>query len=151
MRILVTGAAGFIGFHLVSSLLKQGLVVVGLDNINDYYSIKLKYSRLKETGIRQEEVVNNKIVQSHNYSNYTFIKTDLTDQATLKDLFETHKFSTVVHLAAQAGVRHSITNPRAYIQSNILGYYNILELCREHAVDHLIYASSSSIYGNSKK
>ena len=136
MKILVTGGAGFIGFHLSKRLLEDGYEVVGYDNINDYYDVNLKYARL--------EVLKQ-------YDNYTFIKGDLAEKDKVSELFAEHKPEVVVNLGAQAGVRYSITNPDVYIESNIIGFYNILEACRNNPVKHLLYASSSSVYGNQKK
>ena len=151
MKILVTGSAGFIGFHLAKRLLNERKEVVGLDNINDYYNVRLKYARLKETGIEQNEIEYGKLLQSQTDRNYRFIKANLEDSGLLENLFMTEKFDVVVNLAAQAGVRYSIENPHAYIQSNVVGFMNILENCRHNAVKHLVYASSSSVYGNSEK
>ncbi len=151
MKILVTGTAGFIGYHLAKKLLQKGDTVIGIDNINDYYDIKLKYARLAETGISQHAEQWHVPIQSSKFPNYTFIRMNLEDQAELNRLFETEKFDIVCNLAAQAGVRYSIENPHAYINSNILGFINILEACRNNNIKHLVYASSSSIYGNSKK
>ena len=148
MKILVTGTAGFIGFHLVKKLLERGDTVVGLDNINDYYDITLKFERLKLTGIDKEKIKYNEIVKSSKFDNYSYIKLDLEDKLSLSDLFEVEKFDKVCHLAAQAGVRYSIENPQAYIDSNIIGHLNILEACRHFNIQHLAYASSSSVYGN---
>jgi len=136
MRVLVTGAAGFIGFHLSKKLLESGIEIIGYDNLNDYYDPKLKYARLEKL----EE-----------YSNFTFIKGDLADKNAVNELFECYKPEIVVNLAAQAGVRYSIDNPQAYIDSNIVGFFNILEACRNNPVKHLLYASSSSVYGNQEK
>lgn len=135
-KILVTGAAGFIGFHLSRKLLEQGVSVVGFDNINDYYDVNLKYARL---AILEE------------YDSFKFTKGDLSDKSAVDSLFEENKFDIVVNLAAQAGVRYSIDNPQAYIESNIVGFFNILEACRHNPVEHLLYASSSSVYGNQQK
>ncbi len=135
-KILVTGAAGFIGFHLSKKLLDQGVSVVGYDNINDYYDVGLKYSRLE-------------ILEK--YDNFTFVKGDLADKNAVDKLFEDNNFDIVVNLAAQAGVRYSIENPQVYIESNIVGFFNILEACRNYPVEHLLYASSSSVYGNQEK
>ncbi|MEA3499549.1 MAG: GDP-mannose 4,6-dehydratase, partial [Candidatus Marinimicrobia bacterium] len=140
-----------IGFHLAKSLIERGDEVVGLDNINDYYDVELKYARLQETGIIRNKIAENKLVQSNKYSNYKFIKLDLADRENILDLFNNEKFDKVVNLAAQAGVRYSIKNPFAYIDSNVVGFMNILEGCRHNNIKHLVYASSSSVYGNSKK
>ena len=148
MKILITGTAGFIGFHLAKRLLESGYEIIGLDSINDYYDVRLKYTRLQETGIEREIIEYGKLVQSKTYSNYRFIKANLEDENALENLFEIEKFDIVCHLAAQAGVRYSIENPRAYINSNIVGFANILECCRKNPVNHLVYASSSSVYGN---
>ena len=136
MKILVTGAAGFIGMHLAVRLLAEGHTVVGLDSVNDYYDVNLKYARLDILG---------------KHSAYRFRKGNMADKALVFQLFETEKFDIVINLAAQAGVRYSITNPDVYIESNIIGFFNILEACRHYPVRHLIYASSSSVYGNQQK
>jgi UDP-glucuronate 4-epimerase len=133
---LITGAAGFIGFYLSMKLLEQGCKVVGIDNLNDYYDVNLKHARL---------------AQLEPFEKFTFIKGDISDKANLTNIFEEYKPNVVVNLAAQAGVRYSIENPDVYIQSNIIGFYNILEACRYNPVDHLVYASSSSVYGANKK
>ena len=135
-KILVTGAAGFIGFHLSKSLLEKGVEVVGYDNINDYYDVNLKYARLA-------------ILEK--FEKFTFVKGDLADKTAVDKLFQNNKFDIVVNLAAQAGVRYSIENPQAYIDSNVIGFFNILEACRNNPVEHLLYASSSSVYGNQQK
>jgi len=132
MKFLVTGAAGFIGFHLCKRLLDDGYSVVGVDNLNDYYSVALKKDRLR-------------LLQD--YDRFSFWKLDLADSAAMKDLFATGGFSHVINMAAQAGVRYSLKNPAAYVQSNIVGFANVLEGCRHAQVSHLIYASSSSVYG----
>jgi UDP-glucuronate 4-epimerase len=150
-RYLITGAAGFIGYHLTRKLLETGCEVVGLDNINDYYDIRLKYSRLKGCGIEQEEIKNGDLVRSRKHPGYRFIKTDLEDKDAILDLFRKQRFDHVIHLAAQAGVRYSLVNPDAYLLSNIVGFYNILDACRTFPVKHLVYASSSSVYGNNTK
>lgn len=134
--VLVTGAAGFVGAFLSKELLDQGHKVIGIDNLNDYYDVKLKEERLK--GLEPE-------------ANFEFIKLDISDKERLLELFEKERPEIVVNLAAQAGVRYSIENPDVYIQSNIVGFHNVLEACREYPVEHLIYASSSSVYGANKK
>jgi UDP-glucuronate 4-epimerase len=135
MKILITGVAGFIGFHLSQKLLKEGYQVIGIDNLNDYYDPGLKKDRLK-------------ILEK--YNSFTFHKVDLKDKAEVDNIFETYKPTHVVNLAAQAGVRYSIENPYAYVDSNLIGFMNILEACRNYPVKHLIYASSSSVYGGNK-
>lgn len=136
--IFITGTSGFIGYYLAKRVLTEikGVKVIGLDNMNDYYDVRLKEARLKDL---------------EQYSNYTFIKGDLADRELINKIFEEYKPSVVVNLAAQAGVRYSITNPDAYINSNIIGFYNILEACRYNPVEHLVYASSSSVYGGNTK
>ena len=152
MKILVTGAAGFIGFHLSKKLLDKGYNVIGVDNINDYYNIDLKYDRLKELGIQKETAaVFHKENISSTYSDFKFMRINLEDKEALVTLFEKEKFDVVCNLAAQAGVRYSIENPDAYIQSNIVGFLNILECARYNNIKHLVYASSSSIYGANAK
>lgn len=150
-KILITGSAGFVGFHLVNKLVQQNLEVVGLDVINNYYDVELKYGRLKQTGIDKNQIEYNQFIQSSSYPNYKFIKLDLSDKEHMLQLFANEKFDYVVHLAAQAGVRYSLINPHAYIDSNIYGFLNILEGCRHYPVKHLIFASSSSVYGANKK
>ena len=135
-KVLVTGAAGFIGAFLSKELMEQSYTVIGIDNLNDYYDVRLKTDRL--------EMLNQ-------YENFTFIELDIADKDGVEHLFAEHQFDIVVNLAAQAGVRYSIENPDAYIQSNIHGFHNILEACRNHPVEHLLYASSSSVYGSNKK
>ena len=147
MKILVTGAAGFIGFHTVMRLLERGDEVIGLDNINDYYDVNLKYGRLAETGIDKEAVDWYKFVQSEKYVRYRFIRANLEDKQVIQMLFANEHFDKVINLAAQAGVRYSIQNPYAYVSSNVDGFLNILEGCRNYGVRHLVYASSSSVYG----
>ena len=151
MKIIVTGAAGFIGFHVTKKLLEQGHEVVGIDNINSYYDVKLKYDRLAETGIMMNEIKHHQFAQSNIFPSYRFMHLDLTERESLHSLFEKEHFTHVVHLAAQAGVRYSIQNPYAYIDSNIVGFINILEACRQFKVEHLVYASSSSVYGANTK
>ncbi|HVK79643.1 MAG TPA: SDR family NAD(P)-dependent oxidoreductase, partial [Verrucomicrobiae bacterium] len=130
--ILVTGAAGFIGFHLSQRLLSQGRTIVGLDNMSAYYDVALKRDRL---------------AQLQKTPGFTFAEVDLADEEALKQLFERHRFETVFNLGAQAGVRYSLSNPQAYVKSNLDGFVNLLECCRHHAVKHLVFASSSSVYG----
>ncbi len=150
MRILVTGSAGFIGFHLVERLLARGDEVIGLDNLNDYYDLRVKYGRLNLAGISQSEIEYGRSVQSHGHAGYRFVKLNLEDRDNIESLFSEMKFDRVCHLAAQAGVRYSLTNPHAYISSNIVGFTNIIEGCRHTQVAHLAYASSSSVYGMNK-
>ena len=151
MKILITGTAGFIGFHLANTLLERGDHVIGIDNINDYYDVELKYARLASSGIDRKEIAWNSKVQSLKYPNYQFVRVDLADQEGLNLLFTTERFDKVINLAAQAGVRYSLENPQAYIDANITGFLNILENCRHHRIKHLVYASSSSVYGNNSK
>lgn len=151
MKILVTGSAGFIGFHLAKKFLDRGDRVVGIDNINDYYDVSLKYDRLAETGISHDAEQWHVPVQSSVIPGYTFIRMNLEDREQLALLFEREKFDRVCQLAAQAGVRYSMENPYAYVSSNIVGFLNILEACRHNKVQHLVYASSSSVYGNNTK
>jgi UDP-glucuronate 4-epimerase len=152
MKILITGTAGFIGSHLAQRLIDRGDEVVGFDNINDYYDVNVKYGRLQRGGIIDslDEGANieyNKLITSSKYPNYKFIKLNLEDKGAMQELFESQKFDAVCNLAAQAGVRYSLTNPDAYIGSNIIGFMNILECCRHYGVNNLSYASSSSVYG----
>lgn len=147
-HILVTGVAGFIGSQLVLALLKHNYRVTGIDNINSYYDTSLKYARLATAGIAKETVQDGKTIESATYPDYRFIKLDLTDRMGMEHLFENYKFDIVINLAGQAGVRYSVENPHAYVESNVLGFLNILEGCRNYGVKHLLYASSSSIYGN---
>jgi UDP-glucuronate 4-epimerase len=152
MKILVTGAAGFIGFHTCLKLINQGHDVYGIDNINDYYDPKLKFDRLQELGFdKTEATIFKKEIQSSKYDGLRFSRIDLVNDISINNLFELEKFEVVCNLAAQAGVRYSIENPKAYIDSNITGFLNILEGCRNYEVKHLVYASSSSVYGENKK
>ena len=148
-KILVTGVAGFIGYHLSKALLARGHQIVGIDNINDYYDINLKYARLKELDIKREDAEIFFKSSTNTSKTFTFVRMNLEDRQELPELFENHKFDLVCNLAAQAGVRYSIENPEAYIDSNITGFLNILECCRNYKVKKLVYASSSSVYGNS--
>jgi UDP-glucuronate 4-epimerase len=152
MKILVTGAAGFIGFHTCLKLVNQGHEVYGIDNINDYYDLKLKFDRLNELGFNEaaSKLFKNE-VQSSKFNSLRFSRIDLVDHESIDILFKQEQFEVVCNLAAQAGVRYSIENPKAYIDSNISGFLNILEGCRNHKVKHLVYASSSSVYGENKK
>ena len=142
--ILITGAAGFIGANLVMELLRtvEPVTIVGLDNVNDYYDVSIKEYRLAQI---------EKLSAEHPASKWEFVKGNIADKALVEDLFAKYGFAVVVNLAAQAGVRYSITNPDVYIESNIIGFYNILEACRHYPVEHLVYASSSSVYGSNKK
>ncbi|MEO7765958.1 MAG: NAD-dependent epimerase/dehydratase family protein [Ferruginibacter sp.] len=149
MKILITGTAGFIGMHLAIRLAAGGHDITGLDNINSYYDANLKYARLAEQGIKKEDILYNKLLQG--VKNIQFIEIDLQDAGNLNALFAKQQFEMVINLAAQAGVRYSITNPKDYINSNIIGFYNVLEASRNFPVKHLLYASSSSVYGNTNK
>jgi UDP-glucuronate 4-epimerase len=152
MKILVTGAAGFIGFHTSKVLLNNGHKVIGLDNINDYYDINLKYARLSELGIDKDEAsVFNDLCKSKRGIDFSFIRMNLEDREALPKLFESENFDVVCNLAAQAGVRYSLENPESYVDSNLVGFLNILECCRSFKIKHLVYASSSSVYGLNKK
>jgi len=135
-KVLVTGAAGFIGYHLSKSLLNKGYEIVGIDNMNSYYNVKLKEARIAD------------IIEN---SNFHFYKMDICDMESMNVLFDENQFDIIVNLAAQAGVRYSIDNPKAYLDSNLCGFFNILELCRHHKIEHLVFASSSSVYGNQMK
>ena len=146
-KILITGSAGFIGFHLTSRLLQEGYTVVGLDVVNDYYDVNLKYARLAEHGIAKDQIEYNKLIQSEKFTRYGFIKLDLAEFDSVVQFMQEQQFDYVVNLAAQAGVRYSLENPRAYTHSNIDGFLSILEGCRYSDVKHLVYASTSSVYG----
>ena len=147
MKILVTGAAGFMGSYVCKRLLSRGDEVVGLDNINTYYDINLKYGRLYTLGIEQSEISWYKYVQSSHYPKFRFVRMSLEDRQAMQMVFANEKFDKVINLAAQAGVRYSIENPYTYVESNVDGFLNVLEGCRHNGVKHLIYASSSSVYG----
>ena len=148
-KVLVTGAAGFIGFHLCRRLVNEDCDLIGLDNMNDYYSTDLKYGRLQELGVSRTPVEKNsgEYADSDRYSNFRFLRADLSDRDTMESLFKEASFDAVINLAAQAGVRYSLESPHDYTRSNVEGFLNILEGCRSQNVDHLIYASSSSVYG----
>jgi len=150
-KILVTGAAGFIGHHLCLRLLQENYQVVGLDNINDYYDVRVKYGRLKRLGVAEKEIQWNTAAASSTQADFSFIRANLEDKPVISKIFAENKFDKVCNLAAQAGVRYSLTNPEAYIQSNIVGFLNILEACRHNKVQALSYASSSSVYGLNQK
>ena len=147
MKILLTGAAGFIGSAVVEQLVMDGNEVVGIDNINDYYAPELKFDRLKALGIGEESHAWGTPVKSDKWENFTFIRTDIKDKEKISEIFEKGEFDSVVHLAAQPGVRFSISHPQAYIENNVNGFLNILEGCRQQKVKHLVFASSSSVYG----
>lgn len=150
--ILVTGAAGFIGFFLCKRLLEKGHSVVGLDNINAYYDVNLKYARLAELGVARKEAEPwDSPASSAVYPGFSFYRLNLEDREALPGLFENEQFDVVVNLAAQAGVRYSLENPESYIDSNVVGFLNLLECCRHHEIKHLVYASSSSVYGENDK
>ncbi len=153
MKILVTGAAGFIGSKLAYRLSQRGDEVIGLDNMNDYYDVRLKFGRLEECGIisRSKRFIDGSTRESTLFPNYRFIKMDLADRGQMDELFKASQFDAVVNLAAQAGVRYSITNPYAYLDSNLVGFMNVLECCRNNNIKHLVYASSSSVYGMNDK
>jgi len=146
-KILITGTAGFIGYHLAKRLTDRGDEITGLDCINDYYDLRIKYGRLASEGLTEEKIEYNKLVESQKKKNYRFIKLKLEDKENLDKLFEQEKFDKVVNLAAQAGVRYSLSNPYAYLDSNLTGFLNIIEACRNNNIKHLVYASSSSVYG----
>ena len=146
-KVLVTGAAGFIGFHLVKKLINLNYAVVGIDNLNDYYDVELKKDRLRVLGI---DNVSKECKYSSKEHNFLFYKESIENNAEISKIFDEHQFDAVINLAAQAGVRYSIENPSVYAKSNLIGFFNLLENIRRHSVKHFIYASSSSVYGNSK-
>ncbi|OKL40517.1 NAD-dependent epimerase/dehydratase family protein [Pontibacter flavimaris] len=146
-RILVTGSAGFIGHHLVMALQRHASFVMGLDNLNSYYDPELKYKRLAQQGFSREEISQGTPAQSIKSPNLYFTRLDIADAPALQQLFEVHRFDVVINLAAQAGVRHSLDHPEEYVTSNLVGFANVLECCRRHQVKHLLFASSSSVYG----
>ena len=147
-KILVTGAIGFIGYHLTERLLKEGYTVVGIDNINSYYDVRLKYAKLPILGIEEDSIWPNESYQSTKHKHFKFVKLDIKDRYNLEKLFETEKFDIVCNLAAQAGVQYSIKNPHTYIENNITGFINIIDAAKNNGIDHFVYASSSSVYGN---
>lgn len=151
MKILVTGAAGFIGYHLCKDLISRGYTVIGLDNLNSYYDVTLKYARLKNLGINPDHEFQTNQVNKSDSKLFTFYKSDITDREFIDKLFLNESFDVVCNLAAQAGVRYSLENPYEYINSNILGFTVILECCRHHNVKKLVYASSSSVYGQNSE
>jgi UDP-glucuronate 4-epimerase len=151
MKILVTGTAGFIGSFVAVRLAERGDEVVGIDNINEYYDVNLKYGRLGRDGLDRRKAETGEWVESSKYRTYRFKKANLEDRQAMEDLFEKEKFDTVCHLAAQAGVRYSLVNPYSYIDANIVGFTNLLECSRHNEVKHLVYASSSSVYGLNEK
>ncbi len=147
MHILITGNAGFIGFHLFKLLAEQGYDIYGIDSINSYYDVNLKKMRLNECGIY--DMVYGKEIVSKRYPNCRFRQADLCDKAEMEDIFRHYRFDCIINLAAQAGVRYSLTHPETYVENNVVGFLNLLEFCRKHSCSKLIYASSSSVYGNS--
>ena len=151
MNVLATGAAGFVGFHLTRRLLEAGHTVTGIDNLNSYYTVSLKNARLVELGIDVNKIDDGQSVRSAVFQQFEFIKLNLEDRERVPRIFERGQFDVVVNLAAQAGMRHSIEEPFSYIDSNIVGFTNILECCRHNQVKHLVYASSSSVYGSNTK
>ncbi|GAA4243598.1 MULTISPECIES: NAD-dependent epimerase [Winogradskyella] len=151
MKILVTGAAGFIGFYTSKVLLSKGHQVVGLDNINDYYDVNLKYDRLTELGISKDEASEFNTLCNSKSEDFSFVRMNLENRDELPKLFKNENFDIVCNLAAQAGVRYSLENPETYVDSNLVGFLNILECCRNNNIKHLVYASSSSVYGMNKK
>ncbi|WP_321827004.1 NAD-dependent epimerase/dehydratase family protein [Maribacter dokdonensis] len=152
MKVLVTGAAGFIGFFVSKSLVAKGHEVIGLDNINDYYDVNLKYARLNQLGIERNDAEQfNVLTESTTKVSFSFIRLALEDRENLPSLFKAQNFDVVCNLAAQAGVRYSLENPETYVDSNIVGFLNVLECCRNFKIKHLVYASSSSVYGLNDK
>ena len=148
MKILVTGALGFIGYHLTKKLIKEGYLVIGIDNINGYYNVKQKYDKLPLLGIDEISPWPNQLFQSKFFDNFKFRRIDITDRYQIEELFRKEKFDIVVNLAAQAGVQYSIKNPHSYIENNITGFINLIDAAKSNKVKHFIYASSSSVYGN---
>lgn len=149
--ILITGSAGFIGHHLSLALAKEGHAIIGIDNLNDYYDPALKRARLEDAGFKREEITTGREITSYRFGNLKFRELSLEDMAGMQRLFRDHQITKVCNLAAQAGVRYSLTNPQAYVASNVTGFVNVLECSRKHNVTHLVYASSSSVYGLNDK
>lgn len=147
-KVLVTGVIGFIGYHLTERLLKEGYTVVGIDNINSYYDVRLKYAKLPILGIEEDSIWPNVPYQSNKHKHFKFVKLDIKDRYNLEKLFELEKFDIVCNLAAQAGVQYSIQYPHTYIENNITGFINIIDACHQNKIEHFVYASSSSVYGN---
>jgi len=153
VKILVTGAAGFIGYHVCQILLRNNLEVIGIDNLNNYYDVNLKYARLQELGIpkKKAEKQGLKVHSKKKTLNFSFYKMNIEDRTALPSLFVNEKFDVVCNLAAQAGVRYSLKEPNVYVDSNVVGFLNVLECCRHNTIKHLVYASSSSVYGSNSK
>lgn len=151
MKLLITGAAGFIGYFLARALLARGDQLVGIDNLNDYYDVNLKLARLRELGVDTSSLHDRELIPSSQYANYTFCRLDLADREGMAQLFQQHDFDVVINLGAQAGVRYSIDNPASYVDANLVGFANVLEGCRQQQVKHLVFASSSSVYGMNTK
>lgn len=148
MKVLVTGALGFIGYHLVKKLIDTNYTVIGIDNINSYYDERLKYAKLPLLGITETSIWPNVTYQSEIHANFQFAKVDITDRFNIEKLFSENKFEIVVNLAAQAGVQYSIANPHTYIENNVTGFINVLDACKTYGIHHFVYASSSSVYGD---
>lgn len=147
-KVLVTGSLGFIGFHLVQRLIRDGYIVVGIDNINDYYDVRMKYDKLPLLGIYSDNIYPNIVYQSEKFKHFQFQKLDIKDRFQVEELFRKHHFDTVVNLAAKAGVQYSIQNPHTYVSNNITSYINVIDAAKKYDVNHFVYASSSSVYGN---
>lgn len=151
MKILITGSLGFIGYHLTKKLIQKRFDVVGIDNINSYYNVRLKYDKLPILGIEEDNLWPNKLYQSTKHTNFHFAKTDITDRYQIEELFRKEQFDVVVNLAAQAGVQYSLQNPHTYVENNITGFINLIDAAQRSKVKHFVYASSSSVYGNRDK
>lgn len=150
-KILITGIAGFIGFSIAKKLSLSSDEIIGIDNLNTYYDLTLKQNRMKNLGIEVDAIKENATIKSTKFNNLSFIKVDITDVETMSSVFETYKFDFVIHLAAQAGIRYSFKYPQTYVNVNIVGTFNVFELCKKHNIKHLIYASSSSVYGETQE